>query len=571
MSGAVVIGVFLLLIPAFPAHADWPMTGVPIARDQTSFSMSSDGNGGIFVGWSLYATHLTRNGDLAQGWPASGIRYGGNSYHLMDIAPDGTGGNFMVFGAKDCEAHCGADPAERRVLRFMADGRLHEGWPEHGIPVGGDRGTIATGAGDYGRTLVLPDGSGGIHVAFGRQIYSRRSDPTELRIQRMDGMGTHLWGDSGHLVRTATHVLPNFALAPDGGQGAFLFWTDQRFPHFFGQRVDGDGVPRWGANGLAMSGIPITFDLRPVAIEDGTRGAYVAWFGTAGSVAGIFMTRVTSSGERPWGTPLRIRAAPVGVEDLRLVPTTNGDAILVWSEVPEPGRVAIRAQRVGRQGRIEWEAEGIQVCSAPGLRHQVAAASDARNGVYIAWADQRPEGEIFGTHLGVRGLPLAGWDVDGTPICPQIADVFTVRMVGDGHGNAMVAWTDGRIPTGGFPRRVTVAMNLLPNGPAWREVGRHPGQPERHARSLEMRADLALVAPAPGEARFRISLPSDGPVSLELFDVAGRRLRSLHLGPLAAGSHGIELPDYRALLPGVYHVRLKQDGRTATGRFFRTR
>ena len=79
-------------------------------------------------------------------------------------------------------------------------------------------------------------------------------------------------------------------------------------------------------------------------------------------------------------------------------------------------------------------------------------------------------------------------------------------------------------------------------------------------------AVLALGPPAPnpsaGAVRVVVDLPEPGDVRLEAFDVRGRRVAVLLDGPMAAGSHAVELRA-GAFAPGVYVLRLTADAGTA--------
>jgi lysophospholipase L1-like esterase len=71
---------------------------------------------------------------------------------------------------------------------------------------------------------------------------------------------------------------------------------------------------------------------------------------------------------------------------------------------------------------------------------------------------------------------------------------------------------------------------------------------------------LALHGPNParsGQIRLDLSLPSDAPASVEVFDARGRRVVARELGALGAGSHSVEL-QLGNLAPGLYLARLKQ-------------
>jgi hypothetical protein len=486
------------------ARADWPPTGAPVAPtrfdQEYPFTMATDGAGGIFVSWfnyTLNSSRLTHEGEVAPGWPSAGLSYGGDSYYNITNLPDAEGGMYEIFNAKDCVAHCGVDPSERRVLRLTAEGALSAGWPAQGVPVGGGYGPIGFGAGDAGKTAAIADGRGGLIVAWGRYTGYHRQDPVELRIQRMDGAGTRAWGDSGRLVRDASARFPLATVAPDGRGGAILFWADERAPHLYAQRLSPEGALLWSASGIPVASDSISAFARPVAIEDGSRGAIIAWFGSAGRDTGIFAVRITAGGGLPWGDPVRVLAASSGIDWLQLVPGRNGDAFLAWRDARVPENESIHAQRLGHGGRTDWAPGGLPVSVAPGHKNYLAACSDDQGGIYLAWGDTRPAGEVFATHLDDSGQPVPGWDVDGTPVCPPVAAVWAVQIVGDGAGNAVVAWTDDRLVTPGLPFKVTQAMRLLPNGPVTRVAG--PGRGVRPARDVpqpgcERRVDRLLAA-----------------------------------------------------------------------------
>lgn len=84
---------------------------------------------------------------------------------------------------------------------------------------------------------------------------------------------------------------------------------------------------------------------------------------------------------------------------------------------------------------------------------------------------------------------------------------------------------------------------------------------------------LAPVRPNPSRARtaLRFTLPSAGPVRLELIDAAGRRIRTLAEGTLAAGMHERtwdgRMTDGSLAPAGLYWVRLQSGGTLRTGKF----
>jgi hypothetical protein len=79
---------------------------------------------------------------------------------------------------------------------------------------------------------------------------------------------------------------------------------------------------------------------------------------------------------------------------------------------------------------------------------------------------------------------------------------------------------------------------------------------------------LAGIAPNPAVDNMSVSftLPSGAPASLELLDVAGRRLLWREVGTLGAGSHRVDLATSGQVPPGLYFVRLSQAGHVASSR-----
>ena len=75
----------------------------------------------------------------------------------------------------------------------------------------------------------------------------------------------------------------------------------------------------------------------------------------------------------------------------------------------------------------------------------------------------------------------------------------------------------------------------------------------------------AYPNPARGEIRVWFTLPSREPATLELMDVAGRRVIRREVGSLGPGPHALTLGS-PSLRPGLYFLRLAQAGRAIRGR-----
>jgi hypothetical protein len=81
--------------------------------------------------------------------------------------------------------------------------------------------------------------------------------------------------------------------------------------------------------------------------------------------------------------------------------------------------------------------------------------------------------------------------------------------------------------------------------------------------------------PAAGRCRAELALPAPGRVRAVVFDLLGRRVRTLADAPLAAGNHTLEWDgdrdDGTPAGPGLYLLKVAGDGRAAVARIVRVR
>jgi hypothetical protein len=80
----------------------------------------------------------------------------------------------------------------------------------------------------------------------------------------------------------------------------------------------------------------------------------------------------------------------------------------------------------------------------------------------------------------------------------------------------------------------------------------------------------AFPNPSHGEATIRLSLPSTAEVSLSIYDVSGRLVRTLSDGPMPAGERDIVWNGRddagREVAAGLYFVRVETENHTETGK-----
>ena len=578
LLAAAPILIALLLAPA--ASADWLANGSPIVTDelldQAPFSASPDAAGGFIIGWGDFlwtrASRVTPAGDIAPGWPPVGTPMNQYSYasYYPSTLPDGQGGAYVVMSSKWCEAHCAVDPTQVRVTHVRAGGSIAAGWEHNGVAIGTGLGPVRHR--DVFAPVGTSDARGGVIVVWSG---STSSGPVDLRAQRVDSTGTLRWGPHGVVIRPpgSGSCLP--AVMPDGSGGATVIWRDERGPALYAQHLDGSGAALWAMNGVPLTGTLAPGFSRPVAVASGPHDLLVSWFGTTARDSGLFATRVALRGERPVREPVHLLSAGSGIDSLRMVSTRHGGAVLAWRDTRGSTGEAIFAQRLDVDGRPRWRRGGVPVCTAPGHKDYLTLAADDQDGAFLAWGDTRPAGEVFATHIDREGEPVSGWERDGSPICAPLAPVWAVQLVAGREGDAFVIWTDDRRPLGTQGvLKTTRAMRLLAHGPVTAPmpmpvVARQGALAATSAPLAESRV-LALrgIQPNPGlrGSRVHFALPDASPATLDLFDLAGRRLWTRDVGMLGAGEHVVTLADGAWIPPGVYLARLAQAHRVASAR-----
>ena len=144
---------------------------------------------------------------------------------------------------------------------------------------------------------------------------------------------------------------------------------------------------------------------------------------------------------------------------------------------------------------------------------------------------------------------------------PQVTDA--------GHGSSIVSWNDLREAPSPLDFRYRLLGTLVtPGGPAG------PDSPP-----LVQKAIFAQASPSndgvgqfflrkvpPGTDEIEFGLAPDGPATLEIVDVAGRRMATRNAFPAGVATQRVRIADERELRTGVYFVRLTQGSHLAIAR-----
>ncbi len=499
-------------------------------------------------------------------------------------------------------------------------------WAPNGVQVG----EILSSSLD--RPVAISDQAGGAYIVWSTTGFE--SPRERLIVQRIDAGGTRLWGN-GVVVSNytqsdqmrpvgASDLRPaNFLNQP----GIIIAWEEHAFNgnvDIYAQRVDQNGVRGWGDNAARLSTSGANFE--PVICPDGTNtltqagGAIVAWT-YQGVASDIYANRVDVAGTVQWGANGAAICTATGDQIAPAItgPSGSRTAYISWIDSRDPAGTDIYAQRVVN-GVVSWAANGVPVCNAAGDQSDPVLVN-AAVGAYVVWEDGRSasDSDLYAQRVDPNGV--AQWTANGLPLCAAPGNQLRARMIGNGAGDAFVAWVDDRDGSqdiyaqrmnanGAFIWQqngdlVTAAANdqdeprLAWNGTwlfaTWEDLRNNNGndnydiyagrlspngiaaavEPAESAPANDLRVRLLTANPLGGEVRLALELAGASVLEADVYDAHGRRVRRLGGRELAAGPHVLDWDGRndagREEPSGVYFLRVRAEGGAEVVKLVRTR
>ncbi len=530
--------------------------------------IASDGAGGGIVAWSdrrigyadIYVQRIDRSG--VQRWTTNGVALcaapGVQGYPV--IVSDGSGGAIVSW--EDGRAG-NYDIYARRVSSFGVPQ-----WTPDGVAPCSDSTSQRIPS-------IVSDGTGGAIVAWS----DFRAGNYDVYVQRVDASGDALWGFNGAALCSASGSQTDSRIAPDGSGGAIVAWDDDRSgrAHIFAQRIE-----RLGQLGNPE---PASTTVRDVPNDQGGRvkvswsasyldvdptydiGSYWIWRSVPPNVAERALARganlVAESGGRPkpgiHNFMIRRNAIQtfaweyVGTEPARgfaeysfVVPTTSDS---VASSNPFLG---ILIQANAAHSNAFWSSPPDSGYSVDNLAPQVPAtfAGNHAGGVTrLHWGENR-EGDQAGYRL-YRG--------DSASFVPGSTNLIAVQP-DTGYSDAG--------PVGSYYKLSAVDVHGNESGFALLA----PTSISEGGSAAP--AALALAAPRPNPASdgalLSFAMPRAGRARLAIYDMSGRRVRTVSEGWLEAGEYHLpfDMRDDRGrrMPSGLYFVRFEAGPRSLVQR-----
>jgi hypothetical protein len=561
----------------------WPDDGAPICNapgDQHQLFYSNAGCNALVFNW----LQSTGGADTVEVGSVGPIPPGGECARPSYASLEATGATELsavevrtpVLGIPGCFG-----PGPTAELLMQGAGAASELVVHDAMWQFGGHQRVVADDGDFVRhhPRMAPSGNPFVDTALVVVWSDERTGVAQIRAQRVDWSGVREWGGSGVLIAPtgSPQSDPEVSRLWDGS--TLVVWVDARSggSDVYALRLlpDGSVAPGWPAGGLALEGRP-ELSGSPLIVGGTvyTGPSFVAWEESGPRFGGgrsIVARRLRDDGtpDPAWdlqGAVLSSSPTVEHLQDARLAGSFFSPALVViWTDTRAAtgaNPTDLYAQWLDGSGspRAGWPASGLAICTAAGRqdRAHVSVGGDAY--AAFAWEDRRgADADVYAELRYADGtLPLGLWVPNGLAATSAAGDQ-TAPVVGVGNGGGcFVAWEDGRdLATSGLD---LYAQAFTSEGDKL-DVWQLPPPPS-----------LSLGPPRPNpmrsETSFLLQAPHAGTLSVDVLDVAGRRVRTLVGAEYILGRRELTFDGRddagRELPPGMYSVRARVSGEVST-------
>jgi hypothetical protein len=505
-----------------------------------------------------YAVDVAFNGtNYLVAWHDS--RNGPKDIYGIRVATDGTSPDAGAFAISTAAAHQSQPEVAYGAGYFLAvwhEWRSSTGYDIRGVRVtpGGtvlDPGGIAisAGPGDELNPAVAFDGTNYLVV-----WQDGRSGSYDIYAARVDPDGTVL-DPSGLAVMASTDEHEYPALDFDG-TNYLVAWQDDRngfYTDIYGTRVTtAGGVLDPG--GIAISDASRSQG-KPDVCFDGT-DYLVVWQDARSVYNDIYGARVTTGATVLDSTGIPISSASLAQEYPALA-FDGTNYLVAWQDKRASSHYDIYMSRVATDGTV-LDPAGIVVSGAAGDQLHPAVAFDARD-YFIVWQDGRSstDYDIYASDVDKDGTVL---DPSGTAISTEDHDQDAPSVCSTPYGLILIAYASFTAPPEYGIHRIWARFYDVTAGVSI-EGADHEG------------CGLLGSFPNPsrGPVTLQFSLAAHEHVSLEIYDVEGRLVRTLVDGFLNPGTHDVRWDTRtvsgRPAAPGLYFCHLESAAHSQVRKF----
>ena len=272
---------------------------------------------------------------------------------------------------------------------------------------------------------------------------------------------------------TGSQELPKIASTSDGG--CYISWFDTRGGGYrvYMQRLNALGVKQWGTTGLLVSANPqnsslVDYDL---TVDDSNYAVVVFTDIRSGNQIEPFAYRISPQGNFVWGANgVALSTSPSTFQpNPKVVETSDGNFVFTWIFSSTPRKVAL--QKLNAAGAKQWGVDPI-LLSGSGtelLDYPSLVSSDSGNVILMmsgyTGSFLNPQNyRLYTQKFSPAGLPLWGAVPDTVYALGRVSGFFVPKIFPDGNNGAFYVWQDDRNNTGSsfsYVQHVTSTDSML--------------------------------------------------------------------------------------------------------------
>ena len=255
-------------------------------------------------------------------------------------------------------------------------------------------------------------------------------------------------------ICTAINKQTEVDICSNGQGGAYMVWRDYRDNSgifegdIYAQQIDFSGNMLWAIDGIVINNAA-NGQFRPKIVSDDNGGAIIVWAKNGGGFYGydLYAQHIDINGDLLWNSD-GVEVAVTNATDSfhEIIPDGEGGVIIVWQRLPTvPGQTDIYAQKVNANGEVQWNTDGVAVCTTAENQSNPKLVSDENGGAIIVWEDSRVGTgylDIYAQRIDFDGNAV--WTTDGVSICSDSSTQTLPEICTDGSSGAIVVWEDYR-------------------------------------------------------------------------------------------------------------------------------
>ncbi len=297
---------------------------------------------------------------------------------------------------------------------------------------------------------IITDGSNGAIITW----LDHRNDSiaADIFCQRINKSGYPVWLTNGVAICTdpADQGSVNITESNDGG--AIIVWSDKRNginnTGIYIQKIDSNGNIQWAQNGVNAV-LSIGIHQNPKILSDGQGGAFILFEDSSTtSNFNIVAQHISSTGQLIWGNNgIMICNSTNKQINPRIETDGNGGFYAVWQDLRNGNDYDIYIQNVSSNGFMNFNINGIPVCTSSNVQSNPKIEPDGQNGAIVAWVDKRnnTDYDIYSQRINSTGTMM--WNTNGIAICTAANNQSAIELKSLGTNGIIYAWKDSRKPT----------------------------------------------------------------------------------------------------------------------------